>query len=74
MIDPLIRQAAEALFGPHWQTELARSAGVTDRTVRRWVAGTSPVPAGLYAELADAAAARAQVLTDLADKLREKAP
>jgi hypothetical protein len=33
----------QALYGPRWQSELARALGVTDRQVRRWVAaGTLP--------------------------------
>lgn len=26
----------EALYGPRWQSDLARDLGVTDRTMRRW--------------------------------------
>ncbi|MFO1189261.1 MAG: hypothetical protein U1E97_06660 [Alphaproteobacteria bacterium] len=33
-----------ALFGPRWQSSLARAIGVSDRTVRHWVAGSRPVP------------------------------
>lgn len=33
------------LYGRHgWQTALARELAINDRTVRRWVAGASPVP------------------------------
>jgi DNA-binding transcriptional regulator YiaG len=28
----------QALYGPRWQSELARALGVSDRTVRRWSA------------------------------------
>ena len=31
--------AGSALFGPRWQSEIGRALGVTDRTVRRWIAG-----------------------------------
>lgn len=32
-----------ALYGPRWQSDLARALGVTDRTMRRWaVAGELP--------------------------------
>ena len=44
MTPALLRAAGEALYGPLWQSELARALGVADRTMRRWVAGTSPVP------------------------------
>lgn len=38
---------AERLWGHGWQTKAARHFEVADRTVRRWVAGTSPVPLGV---------------------------
>ena len=44
-------EAGEALYGPRWQAELARDLSVADRTIRRWVAGTSKVPTGLYLDL-----------------------
>lgn len=31
-----LAELGEALFGPRWQSQLAREFGVTDRTVRRW--------------------------------------
>ena len=34
-----------------WQTRLARHFSVDGRTVRRWVAGDAPVPAGIEREL-----------------------
>lgn len=34
-----LRRAGEALYGPQWQTALARDLGIADRTVRRWAAG-----------------------------------
>lgn len=40
-----IIRIGEYAFGPRWQTSLARALGVSDRTVRRWVAGVwSPAP------------------------------
>lgn len=60
----LVATVGEALFGPRWQTDLAGALGVSDRTMRRWAAGTD-VP-------------RVDVLTDLRrlvlsreDRLRE---
>lgn len=40
-----------ALFGPRWQTALARHTGVDARTVRRWKAGAIAVPQWLNALL-----------------------
>ena len=40
----LLSAAGQALYGDRWQTPMARLLGVSDRTVRRWVAGQRPVP------------------------------
>lgn len=66
----LLVEAGEALYGARWQSELARDLGVSDRTVRRWVAGTSEVPSGLYLDLLRLTQERAGVLEALSDRLR----
>lgn len=35
-----LRRIGLRLFGPRWQTPLARAIPVNARTVRRWLAGT----------------------------------
>lgn len=67
----LLVECGEALYGQQWQSALARDLGVADRTVRRWVAGTSEVPAGLYLDLLRLTQERAAVLDELAPRLRE---
>lgn len=67
----LLVEAGEALYGPRWQTELARDLGVADRTMRRWVADTSAVPVGLYVDLLRLTQERAAVLDALAPRLRD---
>lgn len=47
----LLREAGEALYGPRWQSDLARDLGVSDRTVRRWIAGTFDVPDGVWTQI-----------------------
>lgn len=47
----LLREAGEALYGPRWQSDLARDLKVSDRTVRRWDAGSNEIPAGVWTEL-----------------------
>ena len=34
-----LRAIGEALFGPHWQSKLARELPANPRTVRRWLSG-----------------------------------
>lgn len=69
----LLVECGEALYGPLWQSALARDLGISDRTMRRWVAGTSEVPAGLYIDLLRITQERAQVLDELAPRLRQAA-
>lgn len=66
----LLVEAGEALYGPRWQSELARDLGVADRTMRRWVADTSAVPPGLYVDLLRLTQERAEVLEALAPRLK----
>jgi hypothetical protein len=36
--------AGRALYGARWQTGLAHDLHISDRTMRRWLAGNSPIP------------------------------
>lgn len=47
----LLRLAGEILFGQRWQVPLAGALGVSERTMRRWVAGTAPMPDGVWNEI-----------------------
>ena len=67
----LLVEAGEALYGPRWQSELARELAVSDRTVRRWVAGGADLPAGVYTDLLRLTQERAAMLDALAERLRE---
>lgn len=58
----LLQQAGEALYGPHWQTELASKLGVTYRTMRRWVSGSHNIPDGIWPEIGNLIIARAERL------------
>jgi hypothetical protein len=65
-MNELLIEAGEALYGPRWQSELARSLGVSDRTVRRWATGQNAVPSGVMADLLTLVQDRAAVLNALA--------
>lgn len=67
----ILVEAGEALYGPRWQTDLARDLGVSDRTVRRWAAGTQEMPQGAYTDLLRLTQERAGLLDSLAGRLRE---
>lgn len=73
MSSKLLRDVGEALYGPRWQTDLARDLDVSDRTMRRWAAGVDAVPPGAMIDLLRLAQERAQRLDDLAAELRRAA-
>jgi len=73
-IDPsLLRATGEALYGPRWQTELARAIRVSDRTVRRWLAGTITIPPGVARDLEALCNTRIDEIRDAADRLQGRA-
>lgn len=61
----LLHETGEALFGPQWQSELARALAVSDRTVRRWAAGTHAPPHRVWADIARLAFERRAALSRL---------
>lgn len=66
----LIRTVGEALYGPRWQSDLARDLGVNDRTVRRWAAGDDAPRPGVYDDLARLVRERIAQLKEVAPALR----
>lgn len=51
MTTELLKEAGEALYGPRFQTDLARDLNVSDRTMRRWVAGETLPPKDVWSDL-----------------------
>lgn len=75
MSSRLLKRVGEALYGPRWQSEVARDLDVSDRTVRRWVDGSYDVPDGVYLELLALCQERAAELDALVEMLpRAAAP
>lgn len=70
MTPALLSQAGEALYGPRWQSELARDLDIDDRTMRRWVAGDSSVPSGVAVDLLRLLTERASDIDDLIPKIK----
>jgi hypothetical protein len=46
-----LKDKGRALYGERWQSALARDLGVTDRTMRRWLAGDCAIPARAESEM-----------------------
>lgn len=65
MSTALLHEMGEALFGAQWQCGLARELAVSDRTVRRWAAGTHAPPPRVWADIARIAFARRAELSRL---------
>ncbi|MEG9883839.1 MAG: hypothetical protein V6Z86_04310 [Hyphomicrobiales bacterium] len=66
----------QALYGPRWQTDLARNLGFDSSRIRQWLAGARPIPKTIWAELAGHLAMRKmtidRVLADMgADNTRD---
>jgi hypothetical protein len=64
-----IINVGEALYGPRFQRELAKDLGVNERTMRRWIAGTSSPPSSVIADLRSLVALRIKALAALMEKL-----
>ncbi len=60
-----LRAYGEALFGPRWQTDLARTLAVSDRTIRYWLAGAKPLPDGVHDDIQRLIAERRMMLRQL---------
>lgn len=63
----LLPRIGEALWGARWQTDMAAAIGVSNRTIRRWVAGDR-IPSGVWVDLMRLMQERATVLDGLCDE------
>lgn len=67
-----LTKLGERIYGPGWQSALARDLGKNDRTVRRWLAGDFNIPDTIVEELDDAIAKRIEHLSRIREKLGAK--
>jgi len=74
MSPDLLREVGEALYGPRWQTDIARDLDVANRTVRRWAVGARPIPADLSDDLRSLLRARGMALAAVRRKLPRASP
>lgn len=70
----LLIEAGLALYGERWQSSLSRDLGVSDRTVRRWIAGKIHVPEGIYGDILRIVHQRRADLVALLEPLRNAGP
>ncbi len=64
-----LQVVGEALYGPLWQSAVARDLDVAVRTVQRWGSGEFAIPDGVWPELAAICKRHSVKLHDLATKL-----
>jgi len=68
-LDHLTR-AGETLHGRSvWKDPLAHDLGVLPRTVRKWAAGETPIPSGIWGELRSLLTAHSEAAAELAATL-----
>lgn len=58
-----------ALYGPLWQSQLARDLDVAVRTVQRWAGGEFEIPPGVWLDIAKLCKARGADLDKWAKRL-----
>lgn len=66
----LLKDTGEALYGPRWQSDLARDLSISDRTMRRWAAGADDVPPGAALDLLRLCEERAAMIDDVIGRLK----
>jgi hypothetical protein len=65
----LLQRAGQALYGDNWQSELARALGISDRTMRRWIAEPYVIAAGVWGDLDRLLLARVMTIEKLRNDL-----
>lgn len=58
-----------ALYGSNWVNDLAFALSVSERSMRRWAAGTYEIPEGIRSELVSLCKARSANLEGIARAL-----
>ena len=62
----LVERIGQSLYGGYWHKQLAADLDISDRAFRVWRSGRSPVPAGIWGELAALLEARSRELLRVA--------
>ncbi|MGO8241295.1 hypothetical protein ELH77_19210 [Rhizobium ruizarguesonis] len=72
----LLRDTGEALYGPRWQSDIARDLDMSDRHVRRLASGAAELSPGMVEELLGICEERSVKLADVIRHLKKavKAP
>jgi methylphosphotriester-DNA--protein-cysteine methyltransferase len=69
MTPKLFHDAGEALYGPRWQSDIARDLNMSDRHVRRLASGAAELSPGMAADLQRICEERMALLADVIRRL-----
>lgn len=72
MINTLLRNTGESLYGPRWQSDLARDFNIADRTIRRWLASADALPPGVTLDLVHLCSALSLIRHGAASRVRRR--
>lgn len=67
----LLKLVGERLHGIRWQVPLAHDLSISDRALRYWLSGASPIPQDIQARLADVVRSRRDELDQLLAAVEE---
>lgn len=70
MTTKLLKDAGEALYGPQWQSAIARDLGISDRHIRRMIAGEAELKPGMAMDLWRISLERHDDLERVIDRLK----
>lgn len=70
MTTKLLKDAGAALYGPRWQSEIARDLQMSDRHMRRLVAGEARLTSGMAMDLWRIAEERKADLEEVIERLK----
>lgn len=65
----LLKLTGEALYGPQWQSQLARDLNCNVRTVQRWAAGSHEPPPSIWQAVREVVQERQEALAGLLNPL-----
>lgn len=73
MTSKILHDAGEALYGPRWQSDIARDLDMSDRHVRRLASGAADLSPGMAADLQRICEERMALLADVIRRLNAAA-
>jgi hypothetical protein len=66
----MLQAAAIALYGENWSaSRFAEDLGVSDRSFRRWCAGTADIPKGVWLDIENLIQERLKAIKEYRDRI-----